>query len=205
MPLKTSIRRSRWLGKPGGENGPDDPELKSQLLFHLADCHGMKGGVYRRWDNHLEDALAMYRTGLEYEEQLNNNSYNRSNVIAHTLIHDGSALPSLLPTICKGIELVTEQVTVKGRGEEVWPHADLGLYCLLDGRWNEAVAHYKEFGAKGAGDDDYESALGVLRTLQQSLDRAGQAGSRPAQAVGQLLAQAIELLSRQRLSASSAT
>ena len=49
-----ALARKAWE-----DGGADDPKQRNELLRQLADCHGMKGGVYRRWDNRLDEALAM--------------------------------------------------------------------------------------------------------------------------------------------------
>jgi tetratricopeptide (TPR) repeat protein len=174
------------------EGATDDPGQKTDLLLQLADCYGMKGGVYRRFDGRLDDALAMYRSGLEYEQQLQVNTYNLSNVIAISLVKDGAALPSLLPLIGDGIRMLGIQVQEGGcRTQEWWAYADLGLFYLLCGRWGEAREQYARFRDKGAEEDDYDTTIGVLQGVGDSLRRA-------QSPIAPLVEKAIDFLSRQR-------
>src|SRR2546423_13579872 len=78
-----------------GKLGDTDPEFRGRLLRQIADCYGIMGGIYRRWDNRLDDALQMYRKGLQFEQELGLDSYNLSNVIAVSLMRDGNTLPDL--------------------------------------------------------------------------------------------------------------
>src|SRR5439155_26411367 len=108
----------------------EDPEVRRTAEAELADCYGMKGGVYRRWDRKLADALKMYEAGLEYEQRLGLDSYNFSNVLATRLLLDGAALVELQPMVRQGIELVERQIACH-RARQWWAHADLGMFYLL--------------------------------------------------------------------------
>jgi hypothetical protein len=150
--------------------------------------------VYRRWNNRLDDSLERYQKGLKYEDELGMDSYNLSNVISLSIMKDGASLPSLLPQIERGIQLVTKQVGTEElgpRGEEWWAYADLGMFYLLQGNLEDAKREYAKFRKKGAEERDYESTIGVLRSLHDSLSKADSS-------VAEIIDGAIDYLSRER-------
>lgn len=168
----------------------DDPEVRRKAEAELADCYGMKGGVYRRWDRRLAEALKMYETGLEYEQRLGLDSYNFANVVSTRLILDGAALAEVQPLVRQGIELVERQVA-QHRGEQWWAYADLGLFYLLAGDLAKARQQYKKFRDKGARAEDYDTTKEVLAELRESLRQAGSP-------VAELIDQATAFLTRER-------
>jgi tetratricopeptide (TPR) repeat protein len=157
------------------ESDPPAPvEAREELQGELADCHGIKGGLYRREDK-LDDALREYGKGLkDYEAPLGKVSYNLSNTIAVTIIKDGSSLSGQLPTIRQGIDLVTRQLdeNIDGRRSQWWAYADLGMFYLLENRLEKAKEQYRKFKECGARDEDYKTTMEVLKELQQSLETA---------------------------------
>ena len=183
-------------------------DVREELQAKLADCFGIKGGIYRYWardilkkartneekaeaNRKLIESLQMYEEGLRYEEPLGKDSYNLSNVIAVKLTLDGTLLPNLLPDISNSIELVDGQINHGGRGGQWWARADLAMFNLLCGNLKDAKEQYREFRKCGARDEDYKSVMEVLRELQESLKISESSAADP-------IAQAIDFLDRER-------
>lgn len=179
--IKDSARASRNLGMYDDALTELDRAIRmlegerasaptAEVDAQLADCYGLKGGTYRRADD-LENALKMYQSGLEYERALQKDSYNLSNTIALSIMRDGHALERSQKQLQDAIALVDAQIKTGGRQNQWWAYADLGLFYLLVGRVDEALRQYARFQEKGAGGPDYDTTIGVLDKIHESLQR----------------------------------
>ena len=146
-------------------------QYKNDLYQELADCYGMKGGIYRRKAllghdrKYLVDSARMYKQGLKYEI---NDSYNLSNSVVIPILIDPTNLEEKRPKIQEGIKKIEEQVQGKRR-DQWWAWADLGLFNVLMGNDEAAFKAYGHFTELGARAQDYESTLTVLSQLLDSL------------------------------------
>ena len=155
---------------------PQTPIESERIRAELADCWGMKGGIFRR-AGRLADALAAYKTGLHFES---GNSYNLTNSIVLELLINCSELEELKANIAAARDEVRRQVE-SYRSSQWWAWADLGLLELLCGREDQALDAYKHFATTGARASDYDSTISVLeelsakcnQPLRASLQRAG--------------------------------
>ena len=145
---------------------------KEKRLSELADCYGMKGGVFRRWER-LDDAIQMYRTGLDYEEQLGHDSYNLSNWIALSIAHGKEQPATLSGRIAEGADLVGEQLRLRpssrvrpDRSKQWWAWADFAMFNLLLGRSDQALDAYGKYRDVGARREDYQTTIEVLELLE---------------------------------------
>jgi tetratricopeptide (TPR) repeat protein len=143
---------------------------RDEVDEQLADCYGIKGGIYRRTDR-LTDALKMYQRGQEYERLANKVAYNRTNIIALSVMIDGNSVVS----ICDEIERVIELVDQQRREDESiwWSYANLGLLYLLVGQREKALDQYQEFITRGAQVQDVDTTVDVLERIRQALAAAG--------------------------------
>lgn len=137
---------------------------KTAYKRQLADCYGMMGGIYRRWRK-LDKAVENYDMGLRYEE---NDSYNLSNSIVIRLLLNPASLDQQRAAIIQAERTVNAQVQ-SDRSEQWWAWADLGLFRLLDSKYELAQAAYEKFRAKGAREKDYDSTIKVLSELAEAL------------------------------------
>ena len=156
-------------------NSREAHDNNDKRLSQLADCYGMKGGVYRR-SGDLDSAIKMYYAGLQFEEQLGNDSYNLSNWIALSIAHGTEPLANLTGRIAEGVDLVSEQVrdrpTTKvrpDRSKQWWAWADLAMFNLLLGRIEPAMAAYRKYRDVGARAADYQTTIDVLELLRKRL------------------------------------
>ena len=164
-------------------------DWKSQIASELADCHGLLGGVYRRWglssvdqqqrQERLQASFRAYDEGYgkyeAHEEYKIANSYNRLNRLVSYLLFNPSSLdgtPVELPDGRKlpiRIELemaeksIRQQLILERRGD-IWVLADLALVTLLLDR-ETPVEAYANFIDASPPDYAYDSALSVLQPL----------------------------------------
>lgn len=165
-------------------------EAKAPLAVHLADCHGMIGGVQLRWGlhpnckaaqcQHLERAVKAYDEGYKYEsakENLQANSYNLVNRIVARILYEKycpsgpiKATPSLDMTTIdmrkeleKAENVIRRQLRIERRGD-VWALADLALVNLLLDKQKPISAYYS-FNKESPPDYVYVSALSTLKML----------------------------------------
>lgn len=155
---------------------------QSQLASELADCHGLIGGIQRRWGlasdeaaertEHLQASVAAYDAGDDFEREKEYgvvNSYNLVNrVVGRILLEptiDLSAQMDEAKTIVEG------QLTQKRRGD-IWAIADRALLRLLLGEADHASA-WAPFRDNSPPDFAYDSVLDTLEPLAE-LDLAAQ-------------------------------
>jgi len=141
----------------GGSSSSDE---SGRLKAQLADCYGMKGGVYRR-AGRMTEALDAYKTGLKFETD---DSYNLTNSLTVELLIDPTRLKELTPAIEAARDKVETQIRLHRSGQW-WAWADLGLLELLTRHEERAFDAYKNFGATGARASDYDSTISVLEEL----------------------------------------
>jgi hypothetical protein len=175
---------------PEEERSAADSEINRQL----ADCYGMKGGVYRRAamtasgaerDLQLKNAEEMYVQGMNFERD---DSYNLTNSIVLGLLRKPAQLDELEQRAARARDIVEAQV--KGpRATQWWAWADLGLLSLLVKDFDRAAYAYQQFGRTGAQARDYQSTINVLRDLD---------AASPDEATRRRFADAIALLERQK-------
>jgi tetratricopeptide (TPR) repeat protein len=158
--------------------------MRFKLARELADCYGIKGGIYRR-QGKLEDAKAMYEAGFKYEQDYNiPDTYNRTNVIVLRLLLDPGDHKALGQTIEECRVIIQDQVKGKNKNKW-WAWADLGLLNLLSVNLKETdrrafyrkEAHnaYEQFKNSGAGMQHFESTVEVLKQLKQSFEKVDKA------------------------------
>lgn len=158
--------------------------LRLKLAREIADCYGMKGGIYRRQEK-LEDAEAMYGEGGKYEHDYNiPDTYNRTNVIVLRLLRHPKDHEALGAIIRASRDIVQDQVKGKNKNKW-WAWADFGLLSLLSvnlkGTEHPALyrkeAHYayEQFKKNGAGMQHFESTIDVLKQLKQGFMKADEA------------------------------
>jgi len=149
-----------------------DDDYKETLSRELADCYGMKGGIYRRWaaldtahsKAMLRKAAEMYNEGLKYEI---NDSYNLFNSIVIQVLLEPMSIDKHYPRINECVVVIQEQV--KGsRIDQWWAWADLGLCNLLLGKEDDARLAYERFTRTGSRAQDYDSILSVLKNLESA-------------------------------------
>jgi hypothetical protein len=165
-------------------------DWRAQLASELADCHGIVGGLYRRWaldqrtepeqrPVYLRESFAAYQRGYELEKNPDYNivnSYNLVNrLISYILLKPdslsnaptenagGGATFDIKQELEKAASVVREQLKEKRRGD-IWALADLALVSVLLGHSDPHTA-YADFNAKSPPDYAYESALSTLQPL----------------------------------------
>jgi tetratricopeptide (TPR) repeat protein len=147
----------------------DSPALadeRRESAHRLSDCWGRLGGIYRR-AGLIPEAIDAYRHGMLLERQYRlDDSYNLTNWIVVQLLEDPARLPALAGEIREAIALIQNQVGGPRRSQW-WAWADLGLLCLLAGRFPEARAAYERFPRTGAKRAAYQSVLAVLGPLEE--------------------------------------
>ena len=150
---------------------------RTRLASELADCHGLIGGLQRRWGlasdaaderaDHLRASVAAYEKGdAEYEREEKFgvvNSYNLVNRLVSRLLLEPAVDLSAEMTEAKGI--VEGQLLQKRRGD-VWALADQALLRLLLGEADHTSA-WAPFRDKSPPDFAYESVLDTLELLAQ--------------------------------------
>jgi hypothetical protein len=178
--------------------GIEDGQYKNDLRLELADCYGIKGGVYRRLSEggdvkaNLEEAAEMYKTGHFYEID---DSYNLSNSVVIPILIDPENLERKQPDIEQGLEKIEELV----RGEkkyDYWAWTDLGLFNLLRNNYSTAKVAYEQATQLGARTQNYKSTLSVLEQLERTLKYAT---SPMAESVAQSISEIIGLLNEEKL------
>ena len=157
------------------EDTEDQSALLQKLAIQLADCYGMKGGLYRRLARYdksmLDESIKMYDIGCEIELNKTygvSNSYNLTNSIVVRILKDPNNLLSQREKILEAIQIVRKQVEAE-RKYEWWAWSDLGELNLLAGRTEEFIPAYEKFKLAGARAQDYDSTINVLRELAQAL------------------------------------
>jgi tetratricopeptide (TPR) repeat protein len=137
----------------------------------LADCHGRKGGIYRR-KGELEKALESYRLGWDQEQKYEIvDSYNLTNALMLSVLLDPAALTAKQEEIKRAADTVERQVR-STRGDQWWAWADLGLLSLLrrdTASWQKAQAAYEQYALAGARAPDFASTIGVLQQCHDQL------------------------------------
>ena len=160
--------------------------LRFKLARELADCFGMKGGIYRR-QGKLEDAEEMYKVGCKYEEDYKlPDTYNRTNVIVLRLVRAPDDHEELGSIILESRDIVQDQVKGKNKNKW-WAWADLGLLNLLSVNLKETEqstlyrkeAHqaYEQFKNTGARMQHFESTIEVLNQLKQGFEKVDESTS----------------------------
>jgi tetratricopeptide (TPR) repeat protein len=191
------------LLKTALENGLALPENQrpapiSDIKRELADCYGMKGGLYRREstghhgaqrDALLAKAEEMYESGAALEQ---NDSYNLTNTIVIPLLRNPDRLPELRPKAIAARDEVQRQVDGPRRSQW-WAWADLGLLNLLAGESSRALQAYAQFGRVGAQVQDCQSTINVLHDLKNNW---------PSDEMRKRFDDAIAVVERQRISVS---
>ena len=108
---------------------------KKPFAFEVGDCHGIKGGIYRRWaldeKERLTDpgqsesarrkhnelmikSIKAYDEGFKFESTYGNvNSYNMVNRLVNRLFYKSTWLATVPTTIPQDIKLVVEEQGVK--------------------------------------------------------------------------------------------
>ena len=108
---------------------------KKPFAFEVGDCHGIKGGIYRRWaldeKDRLRDrgqpesakrklnelmikSIKAYDEGFQYELTYGNvNSYNMVNRLVNRLFYKPTWLATVPPAIPQDIKLVVDEQGVK--------------------------------------------------------------------------------------------
>lgn len=168
------------------------PERRRKLAAELADCHGMMGGIYRRWaltdenktgrEALLLKSVKSYQEGYTYESNEKEEygivgSYNRINrLVSWLLLHpdalDGSAMEEASEGLVykrddlERAEAIIREQLKDARRDDIWALADLALVSLLLDKEDAQIA-YAPFHAKSPPDYAYESALDTLRPLAQ--------------------------------------
>lgn len=167
--------RLKNLETKGPEQVEQYEKWRYELARELADCYGMKGGLYRRKGD-LENAEMMYKEGSRYERDYKiPDSYNRTNAIVLQLLRDPNLHETLQAEIREARESVQEQVEGKRR-DEWWAWADLGMLYLLEKNHegtqnlNKACGAYEQFKNKGARKHHFESSISVLQLLKEHLE-----------------------------------
>jgi hypothetical protein len=182
-------------------------ELQGQLAVELADCHGLLGGVERRWalegpqgdrELHLLASISAYDAGFQLEDDERYgivNSYNRVNRLLVRLVLqpellDGSGTVDLgggtVPLdvrqeLAATATAIADQLAGPRRGDH-WAMADLALIqVLLDQA--DPVTAYARFNAASPPDYVYTS---VLAGLQPLADLALSSASRIGKAISSL-------------------
>jgi len=167
------------------------PEMRAEFARELADCHGLVGGIQRRWamdgpaedrDEHLRASIRAYETGFEFEsdrEHGNANSYNMLNRLIGRLLLRPDLLSSREPIeigpgikaldLRGGLELasktIQEQLAGARRGD-YWALADLAMVQLVLGQTSPASA-FAGFNSLSPPDFAYTSVLAALRPLAE--------------------------------------
>jgi len=164
------------------------PEQAAQGAAELSDCHGLMGGIERRWADeldgderiaHLKLAVKAYDAGYEFESDPRYgifNSYNLVNRLIVRLLLAPEALQSEEPLALEGVaalhlatefdraaDIIREQVAGPRRGD-YWAWADLAMIEVLTLR-SAPEAAYAQFLTLGPPDFAYVSALAGLRPL----------------------------------------
>src|ERR1700693_4132274 len=126
-----------------------EDSYKDHIDRELADCYGMKGGIFRRlaqtkqsdaklFKLYLEKAKDCYKNGKEFEKD---DSYNLSNFIIINILIDPMQLIYQQPSIADVLAKIQEQVMGKRR-DQWWAWSDLGLFKLLSGDKQGALEAY---------------------------------------------------------------
>lgn len=152
-----------------GQTQPGIQEYKKDLMRQLADTYGIKGGLYRR-QGELEQSEEMYREGLTYEQELDEDSYCLSNSIVIPILRDPRNLEKQRGDINRALGTIQHQVTTT-RADQWWAWADLGLFNLLTGHSDAALRAYEQYELTGARRQDYDSTISVLADLKASLSK----------------------------------
>ena len=150
-----------------------DENYKDKLRRQLADCYGIKGGVFRRLAEegdakaNLEKAAGMYDEGRQYETD---NSYNLSNSVIIPILIDPEKLEKQQEQtkINSGIKKIEELVRGK-RKYDWWVWTDLGLLKLLRNDYQGARGAYEQATQLGASSTNYKSTLSALEQLSRTL------------------------------------
>lgn len=160
-------------------------EWKTQLASELGDCHGIIGGIQRRWGlstkepypraEHLVQSVLAYEAGDEWEREKNYgvvNSYNLVNRLVSRMLLSASDLVELpqelealdIPSaLLEASSIVDEQLILKRRGD-IWAMADQALLRILLQEADHTSA-FSELRAKSPPDYLYESLLATLEPL----------------------------------------
>lgn len=172
--LKNDAKLLRDIGDTGGAIAVMDQAIEKvqaaanesvsaaesdRLKAELADCWGIKGGILRRAGK-LPEALAAYKTGLDFES---GDSYNLTNSLVLELLINPAQLQELKARIEKARDEVETQK--EARKGQWWFWADLALLDLLSGEEEGALDAYKQVSDSGARASDYDSILAVLEEL----------------------------------------
>jgi hypothetical protein len=164
---------------------------RKRFAEELADCHGMNGGLYRRWalgdsgaleerdPDHLLASVRAYDAGYTYESDPEFKivaSYNMVNRLVSRLLYDPSLLdgaaadpanPQQLCDLRAELEAARVEVTKQlefDRRDDIWAIADQELLKLL--LYPDSVSSvFSHFIARSPPDYAYGSVLDVLRPL----------------------------------------
>jgi hypothetical protein len=169
--------------------GSSSAEVQAQLAVELADCHGLLGGVERRWAlegpeedraAHLLASISAYDDGCRLEDDKRCgivNSYNRVNRLLVRLLLQpecldlggtvdlgaGTVALDVRQELAATATALAAQLVGPRRGDH-WAMADLALIqVLLDQA--DAVTAYAGFNAASPPDYVYTSVLAGLRPL----------------------------------------
>jgi hypothetical protein len=153
-----------------------DEMYKETLSKELADCYGIKGGIYRRWSmvdeanakDLLQKSAEMYNEGRKYEI---NDTYNLFNAIVVVILLDPVKLEEQYPEINECVDVIQKQARGP-RIDQWWAWADLGLCNLLLKNEDEARVAYYRFTRLGPRPQDFDSTLSVLNNLKTALQDA---------------------------------
>jgi tetratricopeptide (TPR) repeat protein len=110
-----------------------------------ADCHGIKGGIFRRMGD-WKSALESYEAGAKLEDELHSGTYCRINTInlAITYNHRRPEDPDMENRIKDTINDLLKETRDTKRKLEWWAWADLAQTLLLYGKIEDAKqAYYK--------------------------------------------------------------
>jgi hypothetical protein len=184
------LREAIELGKPCLAESTIG-EFRAQVAAELADCHGLLGGIERRWaldgpsehrEDHLLASISAYDEGfkLEDDEQYGIvNSYNRVNRLMVRLLLRPELLDSdgavnvgggttpldVRKELVTTASTIAEQLAGPRRGD-YWAMADLAMTQVMLGQVDPVTA-YAKLNAASPADYVYTSALTGLRPLAE--------------------------------------
>lgn len=151
-----------------------DPGDAVKIRIELADTWGMKGGIYRRFENppRPSDALASYMEGCEIEKIDGKSTYCLTNTISLRItLGEASPTDSDMRNDLQVAITDLERRTKSARDDEWWAWSDLGQFYLLLDKPDEARRCYERAQETGPTKGEYKRHITILKELADAAER----------------------------------
>jgi tetratricopeptide (TPR) repeat protein len=169
-----------------------DPADATKVRVEMADTWGMKGGVYRRFEDPLKnaEALAAYKQGRKIEQIDGKSTYNLTNTITLRItLGETSPTDSEMRDDLQIAIADLERKTEGARDDEWWAWSDLGQFYLLLDEFSKARRCYERAHNTGPTKGEYKRHTFILKELASATEKEAPEVAKKIEAVIEKLTQ----------------